>query len=169
MKHNPTPKYLGITLDRSLTYNSHLQKTVAKVRTRNIIIQKLCGTTWGSSASTLRSAALGLVYSSAEYGVPIWLNSSHTSKLDAQLNSTMRTITGCIKSTPGSPFSATSHTPQLRRQGALLQQYGKILHNEQLPIHDYIPAATSTRLKSRRLVIKTAKNLLDEKLTIQQK
>lgn len=45
-----------------------------------------------------------------------------------------------------------------KRQGALLQQYGKILHNEQLPIHDYIPVATSTRLKSRRPVIKIAKS-----------
>lgn len=53
VKHNPNPNHLGITLDRSLTYNSHLQKTVANIRTRNNIIQKLCGTTWGSSASTL--------------------------------------------------------------------------------------------------------------------
>lgn len=171
VKHNPTPKYLGITLDRSLTYNSHLQKTAAKARTRNNIIQKLCGTTWGSTASTLRSAALGLVYSAAEYGAPIWLNSSHTDKLDVQLNSTMRTVTGCIKSTPTHWLPTLSHIPppQLRRQEALIREYRKILHNEQLPIHNYIPAATSTRLKSRRPVIKTAKTLLDENLTIEQR
>nr|CAI5856696.1 unnamed protein product [Callosobruchus analis] len=63
------------------------------------------------------------------------------------------------------------HIPprQLRRQGALIREYRKILHNEQLPIHNYIPAATSTRLKSRCPVIKTAKTLLDENLTIEQR
>lgn len=96
VKHNPTPTYLGVTLDRTLTYQPHLEKTSAKVRSRNNIIQKLCGSTWGSTASTLRCAALGLVFSTAEYCAPVWLNSHHTHKLDVQLNSTMRLITGCI-------------------------------------------------------------------------
>lgn len=164
VSNNPTPKYLGVTLDRSLTYKSHMQKTTAKVRTRNNILQKLCGTTWGSTTSTLRSAALGLVYSSAEYCAPVWLNSSHTASLDAQLNSTMCTITGCIKRTPTHWLPVLSHIPppQLRRQGALVREYNKIMQNDQLPIHDYIPAAISSRLKSRRSAIKTAKALHDE-------
>ena len=45
LAYNPTPKYLGVTLDRTLTYKNHLQNTAAKIRTRNNIIQKLAGST----------------------------------------------------------------------------------------------------------------------------
>src|SRR6218665_3987562 len=38
IKHNPKPVYLGVTLDRALTYHDHLKKTAAKVNTRNIVI-----------------------------------------------------------------------------------------------------------------------------------
>lgn len=35
------PKYLGVTLDRALTYRTHLEN----IAIRNNILQKLCGTT----------------------------------------------------------------------------------------------------------------------------
>ena len=37
------PKYLGIHLDRSLTFKQHLNKTALKVQTRNNIFSKLAG------------------------------------------------------------------------------------------------------------------------------
>lgn len=100
LNHNPTPKYLGVTLDRTLTFKKHLTNTAAKLKTRNNIVQKLASTTWGATAKTLRSAALGLVYSAAEYCAPVWLNSAHTNKIDCQLNASMRIISGTISSTP---------------------------------------------------------------------
>jgi len=100
MKHNYTPKYLSVTLDRTLTFRDHLTNIGAKIRTRNNIITKLVGTLWDSATTTLRSSALALVYSTAEYCAPVWLNSAHTNKVDVQLNQTMRIITGSIKSTP---------------------------------------------------------------------
>ena len=75
------PKYLGVTLDRSLTYNTHLTKTGQKVAARVNIVRKLAGTTWGASAETLRTASLALVYSTAEYCAPVWLNSVLNSKI----------------------------------------------------------------------------------------
>src|SRR3978361_957191 len=71
-----------------------------KLKTRNNIIYKLAGTTWGANANTLRTSALALVYSTAEYCCPVWKNSNHVSKVDTQLNTTMRIITGTISSTP---------------------------------------------------------------------
>lgn len=38
--------YLGVTLDRTLSFKVHPTKLAAKMRTRNNILQKLCGTTW---------------------------------------------------------------------------------------------------------------------------
>lgn len=45
LNHNMHPKYLGVILDRTLSFKEHLMKTAAKLRTRNNILQKLCGTT----------------------------------------------------------------------------------------------------------------------------
>lgn len=50
IKHNFTPRYLGITLDRTLTFNEHLDRTGKKVRSRVNLIQKLADTGWGADA-----------------------------------------------------------------------------------------------------------------------
>jgi len=71
VQHNPTPKYLNITLDRSLTYKRHIEKLVQKIKTRNNLLMKLTGTGWGAEAETLRIAAFSLVYSAAEYCAPV--------------------------------------------------------------------------------------------------
>jgi len=45
IRHEHQPVYLRVTLDRSLTFRSHMVKTAAKVRTRNNLITKLAGST----------------------------------------------------------------------------------------------------------------------------
>lgn len=161
LHHQTFPKYLGVTLDRTLSFKRHLQNTAAKLRSRNNILQKLCGTTWGATATTLRSSALGLVYSAAEYCAPVWLNSPHVKQIDVQLNSAMRIITGCIRTTPLYWLSPLSHIAPsaLRRQSSLLREYQKIISNPKLPIHSDIPTVKISRLKSRRAPILTAESL----------
>jgi hypothetical protein len=93
-------KYLGVTLNRTLTFKSYLEKAAKKVISLVNLLRKLAGTKWVSNAQTLRTASLALVYSLAdEYCAPIWLNSAHVHKLDVQLNNVMRLITGTVKST----------------------------------------------------------------------
>src|SRR6218665_3160270 len=45
IKHDSKPVYLGVTLDRALTYHDHLKKTAAKVNIRNYLLGKLAGST----------------------------------------------------------------------------------------------------------------------------
>jgi len=165
LAYNPTPKYLGVTLDRTLTYKNHLQNTAAKIRTRNNIIQKLAGSTWGASTETLRTSALALVYSAAEYAAPVWLNSAHCSKIDVQLNSTMRVITGVVKTTPTEwlPVLCNIHPPHIRRLTATAREWSKYKCNEKLPINKDIPTNHILRLKSRKPVCLTAKDLIENK------
>jgi hypothetical protein len=49
LKHDPQPVYLGVTLDRTLSYKEHLQKTANKLKTRNNLLTKLVGTKWGAT------------------------------------------------------------------------------------------------------------------------
>lgn len=44
LEHNHVPCYLGIPMDRSLTFKEHLEKLSQKLKTRNYLIQKLSGT-----------------------------------------------------------------------------------------------------------------------------
>ncbi|UYV62189.1 hypothetical protein LAZ67_1008159 [Cordylochernes scorpioides] len=69
--HSEHPKYLGIHLDRTLTFKTHLTKLKGKLSSRNNILHKLAGSSWGSDANTLRTSALALVFSTAEWrGLP---------------------------------------------------------------------------------------------------
>jgi hypothetical protein len=92
IQHVEHPKYLGVTLDRTLAYNAHLTKTSKKVSIRINIERKLAGTGWSAGTKTLHTAVLAIVYSTAEYCAPVGLNSVHISKIDVQLNNAMRII-----------------------------------------------------------------------------
>ena len=59
---------------------------------------------WGADADT----PLALCYSAGEYCAPVWCRSAHTGLVDAQLNSTMRLISG---TPPNSASVATSRVP----------------------------------------------------------
>lgn len=163
LQHEDTPKYLGVTLDRQLTYRKHIENTAAKVRTRNNIIHKLAGTTWGAPTATLRTSALALVYSAAEYAAPVWLNSAHTRKIDVELNATMRIITGTVRSTPTAwlPVLSNIMPPELRRKEAAAKEWSKYERNEALPIHN--DTGVGERLKSRKPAYKTARELITQK------
>lgn len=99
LMNDDAPKYLGIKLDRTLTFNQYLEDVKNKLKTRNNIISKLAATSWGCQANVLRISALALVYSVAEYCAPVWERSEHAKKVDTQLNNTMRIITGCVRVT----------------------------------------------------------------------
>lgn len=152
LRYDPEPKYLGVTLDRSLTFKKHLTNVSAKLSTRNNIIQKLANTSWGADAQCLRISAQGLVYSSGEYCAPAWMNSTHTKKVDTQLNRTMRIVSGTMKSTPLTwlPALCGILPPDIRRKSALLREYRKITNNEDLPVYADIMNPPGKRLKSRR-------------------
>ena len=47
----------------------------------------------------VKSTALALSYFVAEYGAPVWARSPHEHKLNTELNSTCRAVTGCLKQT----------------------------------------------------------------------
>ena len=99
LDHCENPVYLGVTLDRSLSFIQHFEKTRGKVRTQNNLLRKLTSSSWCTNASMLRTTTLALCYSAAEYACPVWERSSHSKKLDPVLNDCCRTITGCLNPT----------------------------------------------------------------------
>ena len=109
------PTYLGITLDRSLTYKNHLHKLKQKVSSRVALVKKLSGTNWGTSFDTLRTST------AAEYCAPVWCQSTHTKILDVPLNEAMRIVYGCIRPTPFNflPPLSGIQPPSCRRKNSV--------------------------------------------------
>ena len=77
-------------IGRSLTNKHHIEKTSKKINSWNNIVPKLSGSNWGAKTNGLCTAALSLVYSTAEYCALVWFNSGHTKKIDVELNRSMR-------------------------------------------------------------------------------
>jgi len=102
----PIQYTLGLHWTGLLSYWKHLIKTAGKLQNRNNLLMKLAGSSRGANANTLRSSALALCYSVAEYCCPVWQRSTHVSLVDAQLHSSMCLISGTIRSTPRAGHSS---------------------------------------------------------------
>ena len=99
LENTTHPKYIGLTLDRSLSYKHHIQNSKMKVATRNNLLTKLATSKWGANPSTIRTTALALSYSTAEHAAPVWARSPHAKNLDSEQNRACRSVTGCLKPT----------------------------------------------------------------------
>ena len=115
------PTCLGVKLDRELTYRHHLEALRKELSTRVLLLRRLAGSEWRTGAKTLRTAALSLIYLTAEYCTPVWCRSAHTSLINSVLNDTLRIVTGCLGTTPTDNLSVLSgiQPAELRRQGAI--------------------------------------------------
>ena len=106
-KKKPGPTYLGVKLDRLLTFRHHLVALCKKLSSHVTLLRRLMGLGWGAGAKTLCIATLSLVYSTTEYCVPVWCCSAHTRLIDSVLNDALHVVTGCLCPTP------TDHLPVL--------------------------------------------------------
>ena len=114
------PKYLGVMLDRSLTYCLHLESLRKKLTSRS----------WGGllaragvlEQQLLQIATLALVHITAEYFVPVWCRSSYKRLADPAINDALHIVTGCLHLTPAGnlPILAGIQPTGLRCNGATL-------------------------------------------------
>ncbi|KAI5734515.1 hypothetical protein M8J77_007414 [Diaphorina citri] len=155
-----TPKYLGIKMDRTLSYKTHCKDTKMKVMARNNIIRKLTGTTWGAKPETLRTSTIALCLSTAEYAAPVWKNSSHTKEVDVAINAAARIVSGCLKPSPIEkiyPIIGIA-PPRIRREVISEIERKKQTEDERHPLHGHI--AYAPRLKSRKSFLRTTKPVM---------
>ena len=80
----PIPAYLGVKRDRSLTFRHHLETSRKKLATRVVLLRRLAGSEWNAGAKTLRTSALSLVHSTAEYCVLRQWTTCHSFQASSQ-------------------------------------------------------------------------------------
>ena len=158
----PTPTYLGVKLDRSVTFRHHLVALRKKLSSRVTLLRRLVGSGWGAGAKTLR-----IVYSTAEYCAPVWCRSAQTRLIDSVLNNALRIVTGCLRPTPTDhlPVLSGIQPAELRRLEATLSlTYRGSLDPDHI-LYGLLSGSSDTRqvrLRSRRLFVPAARNLLYE-------
>ena len=116
----PTPTYLGVKLDRSLTFRHHLVALRKKLSSRVTLLRRLVGSGWGAGAETLRIATLSLVYSTV-LCASLVSQCSHSPHRQF-LNDALRIVTGCLHPTPTDhlPIISGIQPAELCRLGATL-------------------------------------------------
>ena len=150
-----TPVYLGIHLDPTLCYKTHIEKTKMKVNARNNIIRKLANSKWGCKATKLRPSCLALCYSAVEYVCPVSARSTHAHKLNPALHNCCRIISGCLKPTnlDSVHILAGIAPPHIRRNVACRMERTRQTTDARHQLFHHQPAAS--RLKSRKSFMRT--------------
>ena len=159
LTHCNLPVYLGVTLDRTLSYKAHIENTKKKVGARNNIIRKLRNSKWGATPTTPSSSALALCYSAAEYACPVWERSTHAKKLDGTLNETCRMITCCLKPTHANNLLALAviAPSDIRRAVASRTERTRQTTDQRHPHNGHLGVVL--RLKPRKCIIKSTESI----------
>ena len=103
LPYNPSPTFLGVTLDRTLSFRPHVNKVKDKMKKRNQTIKALSGTSWGGNKEDLSIIFRAYSLSCATYCSAAWMSSTSKSilqSLQTCLNEGARIITGCCKGSP---------------------------------------------------------------------
>ena len=119
------------------------------------------GSGWGAGAKTLWIATLSLVYSTAEYCVPVRCRSAHTCLINSVLNDALHIVTGCLRPTPMDhlPVLSGIQPAELCQMGATLSlAYCGSLDPDHI-LYGLLSGSSDTcqvRLRSRRPFVPAA-------------
>ena len=102
IKHEPTPRLLGVTLDRILCFATHTANVTKSAASKLKILDKLAYTDWGGNKFELFRTYQAIVKSKLDYPAPAWrpwLSDTQFNKLEVVQNRALCLITGQTKST----------------------------------------------------------------------
>ena len=102
LQFNPTPTFLGVTFDRTLSFRAHIDKATNKMKKRCQVMKCLRGRDWGLEKRDMRQVYLTYARSAAEYSASAWAPSTSTTqmkRLETTQNEALRVITNTTKTT----------------------------------------------------------------------
>ena len=100
---NPSPKLLGVHLDRTLAFSKHVSYVTNKVATCCRTLSCLSSKTWGWNKETMKRVYTSNQRSVMDYAAAAWqpyLSATQAKQLDTAQNKALRIITGQYASTP---------------------------------------------------------------------
>ena len=103
LRFNPTPTFLGVTFDHTLSFSKHVSLLKAKFFPCLKALRCICASSWGPSKEFLSLLYKSFLRSLLTYVSPRWfpfLSATNFTKLERLHRAVGRTITGCLSSSP---------------------------------------------------------------------
>ena len=117
LSFNPTPKFLGVTFDRTLSFGAHVQSLCYKFYPRHKALRSIATASWGPTKESLSLLYKTLVRPVLTYTSPGWfpfLCNTATNHLEVLHRAACRVITGCLSSIPSSLLLLEAQLPPLK-------------------------------------------------------
>ena len=120
-----TIKFLGVTLDRALNFESHIHSLKGETYRALNILRVISGINYGADRKTLMRLYWAIGSSKLEYGSQVYSSASLSTlkKLDPVNNEALRICTGAFRSSPANSLQVEAGSPplDLQREQLLLK------------------------------------------------
>ena len=116
LRFNPTPTFLGVIFDRTLSFSKHVSSLKAKFFPRLKALCCISASSWCPSKGSLSLLYKSFLRSLLTYASPGWfpfLSATNFTKLERLHRVASRAITGCLSSSP-IPLLSEASLPPLR-------------------------------------------------------
>ena len=117
LRFNSTPTFLGITLDRTLSFSKHVSLLKAKFFPRLKSLWCIFASSWGPSKESVSVLYKSFLRPLLTYASPEWFpfqSATNITKLERLHQAASRVITGCLSSSPIPILLSEASLPPLR-------------------------------------------------------
>ena len=117
LRFNPTPTFLGVTFDRTLSLSKHVSSLKARFFPRLKALRCISASSWGPSKESLSLLYKSFLRPLLTFASPGWfpfLSATNITKLERLHRAASRAITGCLSSSLISLLLTEASLPPLR-------------------------------------------------------
>ena len=117
LRFNPTPTFLGVTFNRTLSFSKHVSSLKAKFFPPLKALRCISVSSWGPSKDSLSLPYKAFLRPLLTYASPEWflfLSATNFTKLERFHRAACRAITGCLSSSPIPLNLSEASLPPLR-------------------------------------------------------
>ena len=117
LRFNPTPTFLGVTFDCTLSFSKHVSSLKAKLFPRLKALRCISAFSWGPSKEFLSLLYKSFLRPVLTYALPGWfpfLSATNFTKLERLHRAASHAITGCLSSSPIPLLLSEASLPPLR-------------------------------------------------------
>ena len=146
LRFNPTPTFLGVTFDRTLSFSKHVSSLKARFFPRLKALRCISASSWGPSKESLSVLYKSFLRSLLTYASPGWfpfLSATNLTRLERLHQAASRAITGCLSSSPIPVLLTEASLPSLR---VTLTQFTLFSYERALRLPTSFPISGLARL-----------------------
>ena len=146
LRFNPTPTFLGVTFDRTLSFFEHVSSLKAKFFPRLKVLRCISASSWGPSKESLSLLYKSFLWPVLTYASPEWfpfLSATNFTKLERLHQAASRAITGCLSTSPIPLLLIEVFLPPLR---VTLTHFTHLSYERSLRLPTFFPISGLARL-----------------------